>query len=253
MFFGIKYSFSQDFQKHTLEIGTEISHITYKEPGVMKEKGAMRGILASYTYYNDIILKTEGRYSFGKVDYSGSLSDGTLYTVDNIDDYILELRGLVKNPNYNFSLLKTSTEIISYIGIGYRYLNDDMSFDPAGYERESNYIYSPIGIEAVSNLENGWFLETILELDIFWWGKQKSHISNVSGYYDIENLQTDGYGWRSSIELQKKGEKIEWGIESFIRYWSIEESKTTTDPAGTTWVEPKNHSTEYGIKFSVRF
>ncbi|MDI6891282.1 MAG: hypothetical protein QMC83_10175, partial [Thermodesulfovibrionales bacterium] len=80
-----------------------------------------------------------------------------------------------------------------------------------------------------------------------WDGTVKSHLGDVPGYYDIENDQDEGYGIRGSIKLKKKGEKINFVIAPFIRYWNIKDSKTTTDPAGTTWIEPKNHSTEYGI------
>ncbi|MBL7131694.1 MAG: autotransporter domain-containing protein [Candidatus Omnitrophica bacterium] len=250
MFLGIRHSFAETSQKHTWEVGTEISHITYKEPGVMKQKGVMSGILGSYTYYDNFMLKTEGRFSFGEVDYSSSSSG----TMNDIDDYILEIRGL---GGRDFPVFKDST-IRPYFGIGYRYLNDDMSgrvttTGAGGYERESNYIYSPIGVEFSKDLDNDFSFGATLEYDYFWEGKQKSHLSDVPGYYDIENDQDEGYGWRGSLKFQKESEKIDYIIESFVRYWNIKESKTTTDPAGTSWVEPKNNSTEYGIKFTARF
>jgi len=58
------------YKKHTFELGPEISYITHKEPGVMKEKGMMYGLIGSYTYHNKIMLKAEGKGSVGKVDYS---------------------------------------------------------------------------------------------------------------------------------------------------------------------------------------
>jgi hypothetical protein len=229
----------------------------------MKEKGMMYGFLGTYTYRGWAIpapetldkwmFKVEGRFSFGEVDYKNS------GTIDNIDDYMLEFRGL---GGYDFSLLKTST-ITPYIGIGYRYLNDDMSGKISstgayGYERESNYFYSPIGIEIITPLENGWFVGGILEYDIFWWGKQKSHLSDVDpGYNDPENDQERGYGLRGSIKLQKKGEKLDFVIEPFIRYWNIKRSKyadLTYYGVLTGYAyEPKNRSTEFGVKLAVRF
>ena len=41
---------SGEIQIHRLEIVTEVSAITYKEPGLMEESGAMVGIGGSYTY-----------------------------------------------------------------------------------------------------------------------------------------------------------------------------------------------------------
>jgi hypothetical protein len=93
----------------------------------------------------------------------------------------------------------------------------------------------------------------MLEYDIFWWGKQKSHLGSVPGYYDIENDQDKGYGIRGSIKFQRRGEKVDFVIGPFIRYWNIKDSKTTKDPAGTTWIEPKNNSTEIGCQLAVKF
>lgn len=237
-----------ELPKHTWELGTEISHITYKEPSVMREKGMMYGIVGAYTYHNKLMLKADGRFSYGQVDYKNS---GTL---NNIDDYILEFRGL---GGYDFPVFTAST-LTPYMGIGYRYLNDNdsgrvTSTGAWGYERESNYLYSPIGVEIITPLKNGWSVGATAEYDIFWWGKQKSHLGDVPGYYDIENDQEKGYGIRGSIKVQKRLKKLDLVIEPYIRYWNIKDSKTTTDPDGTIWIEPKNNSTEIGCKLAVKF
>lgn len=244
---------AEPLQKHAWELGAEISHITYDEPDVMEEKGFMYGILGSYTYYGNLMLKAEGRFSYGQVDYKNS---GTL---NNIDDYMLEFRGLA---GYNFPAFKASI-ITPYIGFGYRYLNDDMSgmttsTGALGYERESNYYYSPIGIETITKLENGWSIGVILEYDYFWKGIQKSHLSDaVAGVSDLENDQNDGYGLRGSIKFQKKGERVDYVIDPFIRYWNIEKSEEQAITyAGVIYAygyEPENNSTEFGIKFAVKF
>jgi len=239
MFVGIGSSFAEpsQLQMHTWEVGPEISHITYEEPDVMETKGFMYGIAGSYAYHNNLMLKAEGRFSYGQVDYDGQLSDGTSYTIDGIDDYMLEFRGL---GGYDFPIL-TATILTPYIGFGYRYLHDDPSFDPAGYERESNYIYSPIGVETITKLDNGWSLGLAVEYDYFWKGIQKSHLSDVdASISDMENDQNDGYGLRGSIKLQKKSEKIDFVIEPFIRYWDIEKSEvsaiTVAGSIGGIWL-----------------
>ncbi|RKY33328.1 MAG: hypothetical protein DRP68_02685 [Candidatus Omnitrophota bacterium] len=252
IFVGMISVSAQTLPKHIWELGTEISHIKYEEPGVMEEEGMMYGIAGSYTYRNSIMLKVEGRFAYGQVDYKNS---GTL---DNIDDYILEFRGL---GGHDFSIFTAST-LTPYIGIGYRYLNDDMSgritsTGALGYERESNYIYSPIGVEIITPLKNGWSVGAMLEYDIFWWGKQISHLTDVPGYLeDAENRQKRGYGVRGCIKFQKKGEKLDFVIEPFIRYWNIKKSEETqvSHILGTVTVyEPKNNSTEYGIRFTLKF
>ena len=238
--------------KHMWDLGTEISYIKYREPGVMEEKGMMYGIVGSYTYHNNFMLKADGRFSYGQVDYKNS---GTL---DNIDDYILELRGL---GGYDFSVF-TAFTLTPYIGIGYRYLNDDMkgvsSTGSLGYERESNYLYSPIGVEIITSLNNDWSVGATLEYDFFWKGIQKSYLSDaIASLNDIENGQNDGYGLRGSLKFQKKNEGINFVIEPFIRYWNIKKSEETTITYSGTIIgygyEPKNNSTEIGCKLAVEF
>jgi len=237
------------WQKHSVELRPEISFIEYEEPDVMQEKGFMYGIGGSYAYHHDnIMLKMEGRYSYGQVDYKNS------GTIDNVDDHIIECRGLM---GYDFSVAYIII-ITPYAGFGYRYLNDDasgrMSSTGAyGYERESNYFYSPIGIETNFLLINDWSFGINFEFDIFWKGKQKSRLGGIAGYEDIENDQDDGYGVRGSAKLQKSSGTVDFIIEPFFRYWNIEESETTQDSMGRWWVEPKNNSTEVGILFTVRF
>jgi len=247
IFVGSGSLFAEPSKAKGWEVGAEMSHITYKEPGVMQEKGIMYGIDGSYVYHNNFMLKAEGRFSYGQVDYKNS------GTMDNIDDYILEFRGL---GGYDFPV--KSFIFTPYIGFGYRYLNDDMggrysSTGAFGYERESNYFYSPIGIEVITPLKNEWFVGGTVEYDYFWEGKQKSYLGWKPGYYDIENDQDEGYGYRGSIKLEKKTVKIDFIIEPFVRYWNIKNSKITTDPGGTSWIEPKNNSTEIGCKFGTKF
>ncbi len=246
---------SEIFRKHGVELGTEISHIAYEEPDFMKDSGFMYGIIGSYAYHNIIMIKADGRLSYGKMDYS---STGT-GEADNIDDYLAETRGVV---GYDFLVYKILS-ITPYMGIGYRYLKDDSSgitttTGARGYERESNYIYSPIGLEISVPFANDWQTGTMLEYDYFWWGKQKSHLSDaISGLGDIENKQTRGWGLRGAVKIEKRTKKIDFIIESFARYWSIERSKkaniTFAGVAVGYGIEPKNNSIEYGVKLAWRF
>jgi len=244
------------------ELGTEVSHITYKEPGVMQQTGVMHGFNASYSYYgwlpplpewNDkSMLRLEARYSYGKVDYKNS------GTVDNIKDYMIEGRGLI---GYVFQK-PANFSIIPYLGFGYRYLNDDMggkesSTGASGYERESNYVYIPIGAELNTSLNSGWFLGTTLEFDIFVKGKQISRLSDVDPECpDISNRQRNGYGLRGSLKIQRKLENIFFVFEPFIRYWNIKRSEDTYFVYNNSlWygVEPRNNSLEYGLKLGLKF
>ncbi len=251
MFVGVGSIFAGSLQKqnhNTWESGVEISHIKYEEPGVlMKEQGIMWGLGGSFTHRNNWMLKAEGSFSLGQVDYSSPSGEST------INDYMLEVRGLA---GYDFPISK-ATLLTPYIGFGYRYLNDDLAsgtLAAGAYERESNYYYSPIGVETITELENGWSIGATIEYDYFWKGMQKSHLSDIdSGLSDLKNDQKGGYGLRGSIKFQSN--RIV--IEPFIRYWDIDKSEVQDVTYHGTYVaygyEPQNNSTEIGIKLARKF
>ena len=106
----------------------------------------------------------------------------------------------------------------------------------------------------MTDLQNGWFIGLVIEYDIFWSGVQKSDLSDVDdSFNDVENDQSDGYGFRGSVKFQNS----RFVIEPFIRYWDIDDS----DPSILTidgipvdvGIEPENNSTEIGIKVAVKF
>jgi len=187
------------------EIGSELSYFKYKEPGLMKEEGmyyGLSGALTSrfppYTENEDLfnqptsrtgttMIRLEGNLSWGEVDY---VSEGT-GELENIDDRLLEIRGLA-GFDYETSDWAFWTP---YLGVGYRYLNDDSggkvtTTGHSGYERESNYYYSPVGAELNLEFENGWSLGVTSEYDIFWYGKQKSHLGDAVAGLSTINLKS---------------------------------------------------------------
>ena len=251
--------FLGSLQTHTWEVGAEISHIKYKEPGVMEEEGTMYGLIGSYTYRDWVrpdsevsdggrMLRLEGRYSWGEVDYDGSITGETPYTVSDVDDYLLEFRLLAGNDAVTSKGMNTG-----YLGFGYRYLNDDASFDPYGYERESNYFYMPFGIQTTNDLGDGLSFGLAGEFDLLLFGIQVSHLSDVDpSYDDVKNFQWLGFGLRGSTKLQKKTKHLDIIVEPFIRYWWVEESDPQYIDGAIVW-EPRNRSLEYGIHLLFRF
>ena len=244
----------QQQQKHFFKFGPEISYIKYEEPGLMEEKGMMAGIVGSYAYHNYIMLKAEGKLASGLLDYDGHYQNGDPLTIKDIPNYMLEFRGLL---GYDFAAKPIT--ITPYLGIGYRWLQDNAQKESlAGYKRESNYIYLPVGLEFAANLGNGWSLGVTGEYDFFLWGKQISYLSDYDhGYNDIENKQTKGYGIRGSISIEKKWEKVGFVIEPYAKYWNIDDSdwQPITDHGVIINYgrEPKNNSTEIGCKLAVTF
>jgi len=245
----------QDKRPWRYAIGAEISHITYSERQVMREEGIMYGISQSLTYRRGLMLELNGRFSFGDVDYE-STESGLL---DKIGDTMVEVRFL---GGYDFLTSKNVT-LTPYIGIGYRYLNDNSNgmvtnTGASGYERESNYVYSPIGMDVAVPLNSGVSLGFTGEYDQFWRGMQRSHLSDVhDAFQDIENTQREGNGWRASARIAKETHAVDLSVETFIRWWNISESDTSDLFFANVLVgygyEPSNKSVEYGVKLAGRY
>ncbi len=252
------------------EFGLELSQITYKEPGLMSEKGTMLGFSFSTASYGSSMLKAESRFSSGSVNYEGSYVDGTPLSMNNIPDFGYELRFLggkrISASNEPSPCVQGLGElsyskpgesaVYLYTGFGYRYLNDNSSAFAGGYEREANYFYSPVGIEIIPAPVAGdnWSRGATLEYDIFWSGKQISRLSDADpGYNDMVNVQNQGYGYRLAVKFQNP----KTVIAPFIRYWNIKKSEDTDVYYYGTYVgygyEPENNSTEIGVKIGVRF
>ncbi len=198
---GAGKSFAEQLkhEKFIWEGGVEVSRIKYVEPDVMYQTGMMTGLFGSFAYHNNFMLKTEGKISYGRLHYRSS-NTGNL---ENFEDYMLEARVL---GGYDFPKSE-KTILTPYIGFGYRYLNDDpggrlTSKGYYGYERESQYLYIPVGIETLTRLEDEWdewYVGIVLEYDYFVWGEQISHLENGNSRNDtLHNEQESGFGFRAA-------------------------------------------------------
>lgn len=238
-------------ERFTWDVGTEAYYFKYEEPSLMDDKGIFYGVFGSLgRRFDSVLVRGEARYAYGKVDYTS----GATGTYEGIPDYVFEFRGVV---GYEQEMSK-KTSFMPYIGLGHRYLNDGgedryTTTNNFLYERESTYLYSPIGVEMKTDLGNGWSVGLVLEFDYFWEGDQESHLGYKAGYYDIKNIQKGGYGARGSIRLVKRTPELDILFEPFVRFWDIEDSKTTTDPGGTRWLEPNNETMEIGAKLAAQF
>jgi len=237
---------------HSFEIGFEAFHKEYKEPDVMNEKGMMVGVGLAYTYHDKAMFKASLLLAYGEVDYENS---GTL---DGIPDRHVELRGLV---GYDFAVDPTFV-VTPYIGLGYRFLRNDSagmitSTGARGYNRESNYFYTPVGIAVVKILPEGWTLSAEAEFDYLWYGKQYSDLSDANPLFpDISNDQDQGYGIRGAVRIEKKLSASSVFLEPFVRYWHVSQSDDAIFSAGGTLYrgyEPKNDTTEIGASVGLKF
>lgn len=256
-----------------LTMGAEFSYFKYEEPDVMEETGPLFGVFAGYamrtpendkvsswqeffsSYQNNYMFGIEGQFLAGQVDYD-SRDTGS---IDNINEYLFEIRGLA---GYNFPAGE-ATVLTPYIGLGYRYLDDNTggktsTTGAAGYDRESHYFYMPFGLNIARPLEGPWSVGFNIEYDLFLDGTQESHLEDVSSALNtLENDQNNGYGVRGSIQLVRQADTWNLLVEPFIRYWNVDESTIATITCGGTpcaaGYEPNNESTEYGVKVGTRF
>jgi hypothetical protein len=240
-------------QNNALDVGLQLSQITYKEPGIMKETGFMYGLFLSYDHRKEIMAKFDGLLTFGQIKYEGATWNGEPLTISGIKDTMIELRAVL-GPAEPFS---DTLAVIPYIGVGYRYLYDGANNTPGGYRRESNYFYLPIGIESPFPTGTGWTVGFSLEYDLFLQGKQVSYVSDADpGFNDVENKQSSGYGLRGSLRFIKSG-RNSIILEPFVKYWNISESSVSLLTLyGSPYmyvVEPANNSTEIGLRCTVRF
>lgn len=257
-------------QGASFEIGPSLSHIAYKEPGYMEDKGFMYGMSASYSLRKENLgpvsmIKAEVQATWGSINYS-SVSTGSIHATP---DSMIEGRVLLGTNLHSAD----QTLVTPYAGLGYRKLTDKSegmisSSGAFGYDREANYRYAPVGIEFTSSLETGWIIGGMLEYDFFFDGTQITSIprdmrsNGVTVSNQFTNDQRDGYGFRTSLKIMKRiSDTYCLVFEPYCRYWNIKESRpdsiivtdAETKQKTITVVEPSNNSTEYGIMIGLRF
>ncbi len=244
-----------ELDEHQFDVGTEVYYYNYEESNFMEQDGAFFGITSTYEYHNEWVAHLDGRLAFGSLDYT-SQGTGTLSDVDN---YVFEGRGWL-----GWDIPVSDTIVVTpFAGLGYRYLNSDSAGQVTttghlGYERESQYIYSPIGVTAKAQIDSVWSANLTGEFDIFWDGTQQSNFSEIiGGLNDLENDQEDGYGLRASLDVERKGETFDVIINTFVRYWNIDESNLAPiNFMGNTVAlgfEPQNETVEAGGGVTLRF
>ncbi len=159
--------------------------------------------------------------------------DGTPLSTHGTDDLLFDVR-LLWGRHWQ------PTEVISgvYAGLGYRYLNDDSSDQLGGYERESNYLYIPVGVRKDLYVADRWKLGLTGEFDVLLVGRQISHLDDADpGLPEVRNWQWPGFGAGLFVDLLHEGEAFDVGLGPFLRYWWVDESdvsrRGTTSPRTT--------------------
>ncbi len=255
---------------HSFSASFEAVHFDYDQTSGIDVEDYMYGTFGGYTYHDHgfigipLMFETDVEFATSNdMDTDGWYPDYSAlgrskYVVGDSDNYLLEVRCLV---GYDFSLGKHI--VTPYIGYGYRYWNMDnpdlrdqtVAGNPQvpGFEQETSYHYSPIGVKTVSPINDKWLFKTMFEFDLLWDGKVEKNISDANSAYGDTKCELDfgdGYGFRFAVQLERKiTQKISLWLEPYMKYWNIKESDQVGIPgSGLSVVEPKNDTTCWGIR-----
>jgi hypothetical protein len=229
------------------EIAIQMSDYHYAEPDLdVAIWGPRLGMSAAYTHTrpNNWFVKVDGRIGYGLLEYEGSGMQ------DSVPDLVFETRGTFGRdffPRHNISLSP-------YAGVGYRYLYNDLrgitTTGHAGYRRYSRYFYIPVGLTSRFNVSGKWSVLPTIEYDYFITGRQESRLSDTGpSLGDAYNEQSNGYGYRASVMLEKGA----WAFGPWLHFWHIEDSDIVSIGFGLGGMEPENETREYGLELKYRF
>jgi len=237
------------------EIGAQISDYRYREHVnsgqlFVRETGPEAALtLKAIQAYNSYFLVGDLRAAYGENHYSSPASGRE----NGLKDYVGEARILAGSD----IILWDCVNLTPYTGIGYRNLFNDWSgvttTGAGGYNRDSQYLYVPIGITPRFRISSQSRLSFNTEYDRLVQGWQRSDLSDSDPTKpDITNKQNGGYGLRENIMYEEKT----WSIGPFFNYWNIDKSENKVYRVGATnfvAYEPHNTTTEYGIQATLRF
>jgi len=242
------------------ELGLTVSTYKYSEQSLgVRVQSTLVGVdyTGTYVLNPDLFTRLDARYANGTANYSGSGTDS------GEPNWYYDIRGLFGTD------FKVSNFVLApYTGIGYRNLVNNVSGSSStdgsiAYQRQSTYLYIPVGVIHRLALDSKSKLETTAEFDYLIQGKQVSNLSSLNGYYggalnypNVTNTQNTGFGLRLSAMYQQGN----WSAGPYFNYWNIAQS-TMAYPTYTflgnqykdAVYEPSNVTTEIGFKVSIKF
>jgi len=219
----------------------------YKEPGLMSLSGGKAGVAidAETAVSHGAALGVYLRGASGETSYS---STGTGSSYGNGDFYVESIASI---------RMLSETGLTMRAGLGYRYLMSDIrgttSTGHAGYRRESNYVFSALGLSVKEPFKLT-KSKIDLEYDRLVRGWQISRLSDVDQtIQDLQNKQRSGFGLRAKLTLTIWGAQI----GPYINYWNIDRSDIAPlVQSGVVvgyGIEPANETTEIGFFLSQPF
>jgi hypothetical protein len=248
----------KEYGKLSYSIGLEQYQETYKEYDTsagnatfMKEKANMTGLLGRVSYQVTLLdqFSLKGRYALGKSDYTGAYQNGTYGSLisDDQDRSVWEI-----GVEYRHKFIEMK-DIHVGVGINYRELNDRLDQAGAGgYKRVNGIWYA--GLSADKDfIVNNWTITPKATLKVLLDGTQKSY---VDPSLTITHSQRSGNGYDLEVAFAKKFHNYNFVLSPYYKSMSIGDSNKVYLSDGTDiyeTMEPKNKTTEAGLKIGLQF
>lgn len=209
--------------------------MNYKEPGVMSEKGKLKGYAVDvlWRFAEQFSVSAQGRFLGGHLEYNGATFSGTPLK-QTTNDTVREYRALLTYHMDSFAF---------YTGYGQRYWKNDLVIS---YLRETTYKYVPIGFRYIVR---PFFFS--YELRHFLEGLNKSHMSDVTAQRsDVEMKQKSGKGYALEGGLLHQAFNLDWKLSLMYEYWQIQDSETSFDGVDNL-IEPANNTSSLTLTLGV--
>ncbi len=225
------------------ELGIQGSRYHYEQPDTALDiSGRRGGVVAAYTEVDDrLFTRIDARYSYGRLTYDNAGAQA------HIPDHLFEARAVTGADFVPGGWVSISP----YIGLGYRYVDDDArgyatdsTGASLGYRRYSQYVYVPVGVTLRLGA-GGFALAPNLEYDGFISGRQRNKLTDMGAAQDQDFDQRHGRGYRASLMI----ESGHLAFGPWAHYWRVRDSDVNS--AGL--VEPASRTREYGIEVRYRF
>lgn len=252
------------------ELGAEAFDYSYRERNegatIVRDDGIFKGIALGYveTIGGGTFLRARLHVAFGSVDYR---SNGALFgePIDTrIDDISQSVGQLELQVGKDFQL-NGGTTVTPFIGLASRVLSDKSGGAESkdglrGYDREVGYAYVPIGVATRFRLGSASTLTLSAQYNWVVGGDAKSKFSEIDDELpDVEVELDKGHGFELSAMAAIPVGRNAVNVGPFFRRWDIGQSKSfiLTDPEGSgefiEFFEPKNHTTELGLRLTFSF
>ncbi len=223
-----------DSSSARLYLGYSLNHFQYREPSVMKQHGPMQGLELGKFWRNSLgSLQIGGEYHFGHLTYEGS----------GLFDPTVSIKQRTPHQIWHFSGTQTfgPGKFRPRLGLAYRYWNDK---NGPNYQRETSYLYLPIGIQIFLNFN------LILNLDYYYFIRGQNESDLMGG---IKLTQKNGYGLHANLTYF-----LNRNLYTKLRltYWDIQDSELgpeVPNMPGSFFLEPENNTLHSSVVIGFLF